>query len=127
MLEITSGGRAGAGQDQELTEFLDFEDGSNVQGGAQQQQQQSGAGTVGQESTEEPRRPQEPEIERASQVDTAAATAAEDKQIKHLPDFIDRLQTCVSVKVLTAVGLLLVQVLLVLNFNEAGPQPVAKI
>ena len=98
MLEITSGGRAGAGQDQELTEFLDFEDGSNVQGGAQQQQQ-SGAGTVGQESTEEPRRPQEPEIERASQVDTAAATAAtEDKQIKHLPDFIDRLQTCVSVE-----------------------------
>ena len=93
MLEITSGGRAGAGQDQELTEFLDFEDGSNVQGGAQQQQQQSGAGTVGQESTEEPRRPQEPEIERASQVDTAAATATEDKQIKHLPDFIDRLQT----------------------------------
>ena len=96
MLEITSGGRAGAGQDQELTEFLDFEDGSNVRGGAQQQQ--SGAGTVGQESTEEPRRPQEPEIERASQVDTAAASAPEDKQIKHLPDFIDRLQTCVSVE-----------------------------
>ena len=99
MLEITSGGRAGGGgASEDLSDFLDFEDCSNepVGGGAQP------GTTVDQESAAEPRRPPEPEIERAAQVDTAAgaataaAAAPDDKQIKQLPDFIDRLQTCVS-------------------------------
>ena len=96
VLEITSGGRAGGGgASEDLSDFLDFEDCSNEPVGAQP------GTTVDQESTAEPRRPPEPEIERAAQVDTAgaataAAAAPDDKQIKQLPDFIDRLQTCVS-------------------------------
>ena len=38
----------------------------------------------------------EPEIERAAQLEATSTSAGVDKHLHQLPDFIDRLQTCVS-------------------------------